>query len=743
MPLWLWYLVVMSGLLAASSAPAGAPDIPNMGGGGTPVTAPSLAGASVCPGETALSRPLDLIDMSGPNAGPFPSIPNAATAAELSTSTVSAVVIDPLTLRVYASATFRIMAKDVFGSSNFYSCDSLVVVPQFAVGNRSAVMMTALAAAASPAALAASSPQLTLSANATAGTLLRDIVIGTVYDYFGPTYELLRVRALLFTDAELVVVTQQDIFTVDRGVLAADPAGAQARVKHFLPLPASKVLRPAPSYPSYFDWHAAVWAPAYDSLFAATAAGTSLYAGGADLSKGSDVFAFKRSGSWSMPPAVLSLVAPAAPVFASVIFVRAMAYTPASDSRSSGRLAFVVSPQGLDAGLGNGVIVANISADGDWIANATLLAGPSLGTSVTGFDLSAAPIDAASEPGALLLSGGGGSRVLWPNGSMTLIFSPSIDKDFEPLIVSAPVVTGFTVPVRAAGPGANISAIMTTQSLYLCQPPAASALCPAGRMCTIFSPPRDPLVIACPRRLFCPANTLATAPQSPSGIRRTFGVLPCPIGSICVENATTPSLCQAGRQCGQNETHDIVEPCPRKFYCPRGTGLELAAECNSAAFCVGGAADQWGRPTGGLCPAGFRCRQLDSGADERLPCPAGSWCPAVTYAGSADPTRSPAVPDPWDSSYCRFQAQLPINLCRDFPEHANCSGAAYWRSMLFAYGMGFETPCACPPGYLCPEGASRPDAVPCPPGMACAAGSAFPSSGCAPGYFCRRGSTNG
>lgn len=713
------------------------------------------APASICPdGTDLLTPPVDVIDMTPMNAGPWPmpaqpsNLPLLKQPAQPASYKMNAIAVEPQTLRIYAGVTFTIRAVATSGSEAAeYSCDGLIVVPESQKGDNTAVLMTAIVSDAN---FPRSSSRVPLDSGYIRGTNLPNVVFAANYTYqyspeFGSLYmELLTIRALLFTDSELLVVTQQQIFSVPRSALASSPTGATAYVNYVLPLPSSLTFghdtgNGFPN-PYRFDWTAAAWSPLQDRLYLATSL---IYTESNQYSQtvlstsgGTALFSYKRGTTWSTQPVKLGFYFP--PGFSALAVVYSMAYVPMTSSSSGGRLVLTSAPVTSSYSSWAGVVRVTLSSGGDTTQSsvAELLGGrstadgiePADGTSaldawLAGFSSSVVPLDSAGLTGALMLSGKRSSVVLWPNGTLGTIFGASPS-------TSVPMSAFLPVPLPAAGFGGTINAFLTTVGMYFCRPARAASVCPAGQTCTVMFPPQEPSRASCPRRLICPAGTLALPGLNISSARRMLGAQPCPQGSICVAGALMPQVCAAGFQCGQNSTHDIVEPCPRESYCPRGTHLGSDNRCNSGILCLGGAADKWGRPTGRVCPPGFRCKN-----NVPFPCPPGRWCGAGTAYDDSDEWS-------WDEPICEHMAALPVSFCRDFPDSANCS---FQRNFV---GVSTITPgirgaCVCPPGFLCAEGSSSPRAVPCPPGMACPLGSAFPASGCAPGYFCPEGSTNG
>ncbi|KAL7981551.1 hypothetical protein Chor_005639 [Crotalus horridus] len=223
----------------------------------------------------------------------------------------------------------------------------------------------------------------------------------------------------------------------------------------------------------------------------------------------------------------------------------------------------------------------------------------------------------------------------------------------------------------------------------------------------------------CPRGHFCPLGTGFPIPCPPGSFSAMLGLkaegecLLCPTGYICSQSGTSDLFqmlpCNEGYVCLEGNSvpcpNDGIHGyrCPKGFYCPQGTSLEVP--CEPGVF----------SPTDGAsvclpCPAGTACRH--AATVEPVICPQG-FCTAGFYcAGGA----FDAVP--------QSSPEFPLN--GPCPQGHFCP-------------EGTQSPIACPLGTLNNgTGGSSPDyCVPCYPGFFCAAmGLSSPTGPCTAGFYC-------
>ncbi|KAJ7417001.1 hypothetical protein WISP_67321 [Willisornis vidua] len=265
----------------------------------------------------------------------------------------------------------------------------------------------------------------------------------------------------------------------------------------------------------------------------------------------------------------------------------------------------------------------------------------------------------------------------------------------------------------------------------------------------------------------CPPGSFSTS----VGLEAEEQCQPCPAGHYCsvpgLSELAQTSLCDPGYVCLEGNSAPCPSDgihgyrCPRGFYCPTGTGLELPCEpgtfspmpgagaclpCPPGMACGSAATVEPLTCPRGQCSAGYFC---EGGATDAIPrgtptfplsgpCPAGHYCPEGTHLPIACPagTLNDAT-----GFYCLEGSEVPIpcpaNTLRDLP------GAVRREDCL-----------PCPPGHWCKAGLTSFEDYPCPPGywcpgkgdtFLCPAGTSRIQPGaksleecdpCSPGYYC-------
>lgn len=243
--------------------------------------------------------------------------------------------------------------------------------------------------------------------------------------------------------------------------------------------------------------------------------------------------------------------------------------------------------------------------------------------------------------------------------------------------------------------------------------------------------------------------------------------LACPGGYRCAAATVTPVACGTGRVSDVGDA--TCATCPAGYTC--------SAEATSMTVMLNTMA----------CPAGLYCRAGLGNVSEAVPCPRGHYCPSATPEPVNCPvgtynneTQGAALADcvACDAgTYCLEESILPTGPCaagyfcpnnittNEFingafnlvigsygPRQEPCRGGTYRNTT----GARFQGDCdACPIGFYCPPGSSRP--VTCPRGFYCPAESSAPNpcpmgtvgtspesgaldncTACTPGFFCDR-----
>ncbi|KAL8173677.1 UNVERIFIED_CONTAM: hypothetical protein K2H54_015635 [Gekko kuhli] len=259
----------------------------------------------------------------------------------------------------------------------------------------------------------------------------------------------------------------------------------------------------------------------------------------------------------------------------------------------------------------------------------------------------------------------------------------------------------------------------------------------------------------CPPGHYCPNGTGYPVPCLPGSFSASLGLKsqrecqPCPAGLYCSQSGMSdPSQmepCNEGYVCLEGNSapcpHDGIHGyrCPKGFYCPEGTGLEIPCEPGMFSPMLGASACL-------PCPAGTACRH--AATVEPVSCPRGHHCPPQT----AIPLPCPA------GTMNRLEGAVSSSACKLCPVGRFCRGNANWEpdGLCSAgyYCEGGATDAVprstpeyprsgpCPSGHYCPEGTLVP--VACPvgtlnnaTGFFCASvGLSSPTGPCAAGFYC-------
>ncbi|KAM9519557.1 uncharacterized protein ACIB01_017296 [Guaruba guarouba] len=171
---------------------------------------------------------------------------------------------------------------------------------------------------------------------------------------------------------------------------------------------------------------------------------------------------------------------------------------------------------------------------------------------------------------------------------------------------------------------------------------------------------------------------------------------PCLVGHYCAGEHTSwevmllAMVCPAGLLCPQGQAvvpDTTANACPRGYYCPQGDA---------------------GKP----CPNGTYGEQMGlSSVAECLPCPMGKYC----YRDGIEP---PGIPYP--TGDCPPGYHCPPGT--GFPFSFPCMPGFFWDNS----STEGEDPCTpCPPGYYC-DSPAMPEPKACPAGFYCVEGSSKP-----------------
>ncbi|XP_032305021.1 zonadhesin-like isoform X2 [Coturnix japonica] len=271
--------------------------------------------------------------------------------------------------------------------------------------------------------------------------------------------------------------------------------------------------------------------------------------------------------------------------------------------------------------------------------------------------------------------------------------------------------------------------------------------CPAGAFCPIGTskPVLCPIgtyraehgagvaadCVPCPGGYYCPDLGTVTPRTCGAGNfsdRGSASCLPCSVGHYCASEHTSREVmllamvCPAGLRCPEGQAvapEANANSCPRGFYCPQGDAGSDAKPCPNGTY---------GRQKGlssaeecSLCPAGKYCYRAGT-EPSGIPyptgdCPLGYNCPP----GTGFPFSFPCTPGFfWDNSSAEDE-----DRCKPCPAGSYCDSVA------------LTEPKACPIGFYCGEGSSKPE--PCPEGTySNKKGLSGPSecSPCGRGFYC-------
>ena len=276
--------------------------------------------------------------------------------------------------------------------------------------------------------------------------------------------------------------------------------------------------------------------------------------------------------------------------------------------------------------------------------------------------------------------------------------------------------------------------------------------CTPGYYCI----PGDPNPYICPLGAYCPeasqsptscgkysysavmmANSSSTCQPCPAGYLCTstsIGDLtrfPCPYGSYCPFNATEPVPCPAGTW---GPTYSLASAsqcyaCPSGSYCPYVGGATLIL-CDDWKWCPERSSQQLD------CPAGYYCHE---NTKTLSPCFGGYYCPTNNFAAISPPYRCQpgyyCPPGSAEPTVCPPGSVYVVNSLRvlEVDSCVYCPAGTYSK---------VDQCLDCYAGYVCLEGASRPDprvqavdgGYPCPSGFYCPAASGQ-GSPCPVGYY--------
>ncbi|XP_021231890.1 zonadhesin-like isoform X5 [Numida meleagris] len=216
----------------------------------------------------------------------------------------------------------------------------------------------------------------------------------------------------------------------------------------------------------------------------------------------------------------------------------------------------------------------------------------------------------------------------------------------------------------------------------------------------------------------CPAGTYGTR----LGNSRVEDCTACPAGAFCPSGTSKPVLCPVGTyrvEHGAKVAADCV-PCPGGYYCPDlGTvtprtcgagnfsdqGWASCLPCSVGHYCASEHTSQEVMLLAMVCPAGLRCPEGQAVIPEAIAnaCPRGYYCPQGD-------TGSDAKPCP-NGTYGKQKGLSSAEECSQCPAGKYCYRAGSEPS-------GIPHPTGdCPPGYNCPPGTGFPFSFPCTPGF--------------------------
>ncbi|XP_021231889.1 SCO-spondin-like isoform X4 [Numida meleagris] len=245
--------------------------------------------------------------------------------------------------------------------------------------------------------------------------------------------------------------------------------------------------------------------------------------------------------------------------------------------------------------------------------------------------------------------------------------------------------------------------------------------CPAGYFCARGTGGKQKPPAPCPVGHYCPPGTKHAvqhkcAPGTWSNRTRLKSeeeCLLCPAGWFCVGGSQVPSgMCSSGHYCPQGTWRGTQYPCPAGTYGTRlgNSRVEDCTACPAGAFCPSGTS----KPV--LCPVGtYRVEHGAKVAADCVPCPGGYYCPdlgTVTprTCGAGNFSGSDAKPCP-NGTYGKQKGLSSAEECSQCPAGKYCYRAGSEPS-------GIPHPTGdCPPGYNCPPGTGFPFSFPCTPGF--------------------------
>ena len=278
---------------------------------------------------------------------------------------------------------------------------------------------------------------------------------------------------------------------------------------------------------------------------------------------------------------------------------------------------------------------------------------------------------------------------------------------------------------------------------YYCPTGSANPLaCPSGTFSSVEFLSSDSECLNCTNGMFCNTSGIT----SPSGLCNEGYFCPegtasgspsehfCPIGYFCPEGSSVPQLCPSGWF--TNVTHSLncticpaafyctpelllgtsttYAACPRGFYCPEGTGIDLMP-CPAGTY-----SNQTGLSGSSECTScdgGMYCGSINA-TEVSGPCIAGYFCTSGNARPAPFPNDSIACSNVTSDDVVPIGGICPIgNYCPEgSPLPVPCP------SGTFSNETGLGACFTCPSGYYCLVETSDFSMFPCPIGHYCPSG---------------------
>ncbi|CCI46527.1 unnamed protein product [Albugo candida] len=289
--------------------------------------------------------------------------------------------------------------------------------------------------------------------------------------------------------------------------------------------------------------------------------------------------------------------------------------------------------------------------------------------------------------------------------------------------------------------------------------------CAAGFMCSLgsmtpYGKNASVSEMECPKGHFCPLGTAHPLP-CPMGTYANTTKLEmetqctlCEEGAYCATTGLThvQGSCDAGYFCKRgnvdatptygvtnHSVNDAIQiggnPCPKGFFCPKGTSEPLPCP-------MGTYANEMGASECAICPAGYVCPKNSITFDAHI-CPLGYFCPSGTTSMNANPcprgtygateklqSEAQCTSAPGGTFIDTYASIRPVGLCA---LGFYCSGGSTSKTPIANTLTGGP----CPMGSYCPEGSSRP--FTCPAGRYCTSSDIERSLPCQAGFYCVQG----